>query len=59
MNGIETFKVAKEQCEIHPYFCKGCEFYDYDEFECMIESIPCNWNIEKIEQALAKMKDGV
>lgn len=52
---IKVLTMIKEECGKRPCGCDGCLFYD--DVECMIEYTPCNWNIENIKQALAKMKE--
>lgn len=49
---VEALMMIKDECEKHPYSCSNCLF-DVDDM-CIIETIPCDWDIEKIKQGIAK-----
>ena len=51
---IEILTMIKDECIKRPCNCNGCPFYD--DVECMIENTPCMWDVENIEQALARME---
>lgn len=54
MDRIEVFKAVMEECDKHPIHCTNCLFFD--ELECVVECLPSQWDVEKIEQALAEME---
>ncbi len=55
MDRIEVFKTVKEECDKHAYGCSDCVFQNRHG-ECVVDYIPCNWDIEEIKKALAEME---
>jgi hypothetical protein len=40
----------KFMCNIH--MCGYCPLYDEEEYECMLDHCPNNWDLEEIERRL-------
>ena len=54
---IKALTMIKSECDKRTVVCGNCPLNK--DFECLFEIMPCCWDIEDMEQALAKMKEGV
>lgn len=51
---IEVLTMMKEECDKQPRSCRSCLFWI--DRECLFDDAPCNWDIEVIKQALARLE---